>query len=601
MANFDLARIQQGGGSAVTPNKPVQDDSASAIINLASNAVEGLGNLFAAQNKATLQAAEDKVSSAFAQEQTNLAQAVESGAISSTEARTRMRKNYISYISNNPGMTDTITQLHKKVVDDSGLGKVIMEGTQQEQLQEDMFKKALNEGFGSATDSPTQQAEAIEAWTVWTQGKRSMEDTARIRSAEAQELEIKGKKLSIQGQQISNQNAYINLRENQMQLQAKTALGQMFYGDYTKYQTSVNGILQGIENGSIPRQEGIVRLQQLYSERDTTLRTVGAHAGSEFVNNLAKIYETSNQLALDRASGKIELDVYKNQTERNVLAQKALITGDDQVARLVATVDLFKVAELSQMPAILNTVKDVIANNSDPNVKVPVNTIDHANSKDYFGFLKSTAATAVAKPQLMTDKGRAELDLNINKTLQGLDVYQTFIDNPAEMQSTVDFLADPSVGKYMESMPGFNAEFANKAKQVVEFTYERQVMPAIEEALTKYGNTLEPVFDGAGVSFVPRKDVMEGLESQRKAAVVETQKAPNQIPLQEGQSIALAEMQKVRNQSKEANEKIAPILNKMVRMSAHLSRTRNYKQVYESLYAPRLFGEPVQTEPKTNE
>ena len=76
------------------------------------------------------------------------------------------------------------------------------------------------------------------------------------------------------------------------------------------------------------------------------------------------------------------------------------------------------------------------------------------------------------------------------------------------------------------------------------------------ETVTEATSVIKPTFTGAGVTFIA----------------------------QPGSSNA------IRIKAKDLNQKVAPVLNRLIRMSAHLAGGTNYKSVYDQNYSA-IFGE----------
>lgn len=592
MVDYTLARIEGGGSSAVSPQRPVVDESSIGLMDSLAGAIKGVGSLFQERNERTVEEATNRVAADFVQRQLALADAVETGGMKSSRARMEMRKNYTAFLAENPGMIDTLTSIHKKVIDESGLGKVIMEGSEQEQLEETAWKAALKDGFGTINDDEYTRLQTIEAHRQWVEGQRELRDLKAQQDADNAVLDRDIKKLTIAGKKITNQTAALNLQTKQQENKARQAITKMFDGDFARYQRTSDEVLQRVEQGELTPEQGVVEIRRLTQEREQILRSVGAFAGTDLINNFNSIYKRAEELALDRVSGKISVETYNNQIERNILTQKALITGDEDTARLVATSDLFKIADVQLYPAISSVIQDIMVQNSDPNVKAPYNLIDNPEKgRQYLGVLRDTVGKLNNNTEGVTPKAVEEFRTNLTKVLDGVNTYQHYVDNPKELKPIIEFLADPGIGKFFESQEGFDPRFAENAKQVFQVQYEQQVIPAIKEFLDRYSDQVQPVFEGAGISFQPRSDVMARLEADRQAGVRRAAEVGDRIPIgPSGQVEALRGMREARERAEEANRKIAPLLNEMVRVTAHLGHTRNYKGVYQSVYEPQLFG-----------
>jgi hypothetical protein len=82
-----------------------------------------------------------------------------------------------------------------------------------------------------------------------------------------------------------------------------------------------------------------------------------------------------------------------------------------------------------------------------------------------------------------------------------------------------------------------------------------------EERTSSVEERIKPVFTGSGITFMPR----DGSDAKTKM------------------------------KAQELNKKVAPVVNRFIRMGAHLQGNQNYKQVYESQYAA-IFGSELPKE-----
>src|SRR5690554_2285713 len=104
------------------------------------------------------------VTEMYSQEALRLADAVDTGQMSSNVARSCMRRLYSQYIADNPGLQKEIYDVHSNILSTSGLGQVIDEGTEQEQLEAAYRKKVADAGFITAGMHEEEHAAAVEQY-----------------------------------------------------------------------------------------------------------------------------------------------------------------------------------------------------------------------------------------------------------------------------------------------------------------------------------------------------------------------------------------------------------------------------------------------------
>lgn len=86
-----------------------------------------------------------------------------------------MRTNYSQAIANNPALADALQKTHENIITTAGLGKVVAEGTEQEQ----QLNKLIGEGMADGWITPSMSREEQEA-AVFARGqfKKAQEELA---------------------------------------------------------------------------------------------------------------------------------------------------------------------------------------------------------------------------------------------------------------------------------------------------------------------------------------------------------------------------------------------------------------------------------------
>src|SRR5690348_5243349 len=146
MADFNTS-VQPVEGSS-QPVAPVQGNTSVAqglqsFTGLAGGLAESLFGPRAQQMQAKIQKQNENTAVAsFYQQQLKVAQAVDQGAISSKEARMRMRANFYSAAANFQGDPQELATAQASIISNAGLGKVVDTGTEQEIAQREFIKKA---------------------------------------------------------------------------------------------------------------------------------------------------------------------------------------------------------------------------------------------------------------------------------------------------------------------------------------------------------------------------------------------------------------------------------------------------------------------------
>lgn len=575
MADFSTANAGGPMGSNVTPARPVTSDSAGTVLNaigsLARGAFDAFGDaqkLEAAKQEKSEELAGAKVLSAFRAEQLKYIDAYEQGAISQSEARTRMRAALNKYQSDNPLLGEDVLKTHSSIMATAGLGKVVDEGTEAAQERAKVRQAALDAGF-------LQDAEDEEAAVAdYLRFKRAGESLQRQQA----ELNYENSKLERTGKLTSNESASISLTEKKIQLDQQKTVAEMADAFATPLRDKTTAILTRFQNGEIDSKTALAEVNGLRQTINTTITGGGRKAGSEFLSTtVAPLIETLD-IAKEVISGNVEYTAATNQFNNNILRQKILMTNDPANAKVVAlsemlrNVDTLRAAEVDNaVTRMLGTMTDTNKDNFNPYTK------EVKEAKVALDVLKDNLkalATGKKNPKL-----EAEMDAAMADVLSGVSAYKAAATDTAQLKNVQDFLADPLVASYINTRGGVPKEVVTNAKEAVQELYEMRVLPAIETQL-KQSNVVSG-FKSTG------QGVLGGEVTTTPASNVVTMKfAGSDVYFEASDSTG-------RTKAKELNQKLAPVMNKAIKISAHLNGGTDYKGAYERLFADMVQGEAV--------
>lgn len=612
MADFNtpVSGPPQGG---ITPVAPVTDNSSligiSALANIGSKLLTAGATVIQNNQKVNQENNLNNVVTAFSQKQLKLADAVEQGAMSSQEARMRMRKNYTDEISNNPSLTKILAQTQGDIINTAGLGKVVAEGTEQEKINLAIQKEAAMAGWIKPTASYEEQQEGIAAYS---QFKRHEADV----NAQQNALQLQSAQVGLQRQKIglatdrvqqvtagyTQQSARINLIEAKQQQQSRQAVG----GLADSYNYKFNKDLQEIEGkkdrGEITPQEAIKLVDQQFATISQLVSSVGRDAGGDYVRNVTAPMQMRYENSLKFINGEIDKQVLGNQNERTIALQTQNLLGDPKVAQVVATSRLFGNANLALIPGVNQAVMGILDKNTNPATKpadvLPDTPDEKADVGNYLGLVKSSI-TGFNAGDYGIDKNKEatgeQLNANVSNILRGVDVHSVAVNNPAEYNQVVDFLASPEFGKFTSQGGGIYQDAAQSASTVLQTQYVDQLLPLLKK---EWETTYIPQRSSSTYAAAPAGST----GSAQPTSATSTSSVIK--PFFTGGGVVFraegpeANSTQTRNKVKDLNTKVGSVLNKLLRMDAHLSGNTDYKAAYEK-YAPSIFGEePV---PKADE
>lgn len=599
MADFSQSYVGGEQGSPVQPLPPVVDDKSLIGLNLLSGLSGGIERTIdkleirkEKERKELLQAQQDQSVSTFVRGQLSLADAVDTGGMSSLEARTRMRANLSRAIADNPGLAVDLGKAHTATIKSTGLGQAVYEGTESEKQQNTIETEAVEAGWVRPNQSPEDKEKAAYAYQDF---KRSME----LMGFEQKKLALESSKVGLQSAKvglvtsgIQQQSARLALAEKQNKLNAQSALGKASNAYIVKLQGDLENIRQAKEDGRMDATQAAMAVDQAFMVVDQVSRQVGAEAGTDYVNNITAPMKQMAENYKGYMTGEIQLNDLKTRTETNVAQQTLNLVNNPQSAKLVATSKLFPNSDVITLTQTNDLVMNFVSGGQDINTKPADVLPDYQEGKEslntYLKMMQQTMGKVNSGTAVDTEGTKEDVNNNLTNILRSIDVYGASTSNASDYNGVMDFLSKTEVGRYITTQGGLpDTVAANKAAQAIEYQYANVVLPLIkqeydksktggEAQITYYGRTEVPGVKGQQ----PTKDL---ITPQFIGSGVVFNVAP-------GDANSFS-----RAKAKELNDKVAPVLNRLIRVSAHLSGTTDYKSVYEQNYS-QLFEPEVKTD-----
>lgn len=588
MADFSLAQIGGPSGSSVQPKQGVQEPSAvEAASSLFSGIVQSFANSQPSLSERRYEAEAERqqklsvAGSRFATQQLQIADAVDQGGLSSQEARMRMRANYASAISNNPELTDEITKIHKDLIGTKGLGAVAAEGTQKEQAFNAAMTQATKDGWVTSDMSQEQAAEATANWQSFNLAQQQIDAAQNEIALQRANIGLRTDRIGESTAQISNQKARLELQQKKLEVKSRQALGSMGDAFLPKFRNDAQAVLSQVERGEIDQKEAIDRLDGQWSTVQSLVYSVGSEAGQSHISNLTTPMRTVYENTRKRILGEIDTEVYDAQVENATAQQAAMLSGDPKIVQAVAVSKLLPNAPSIQNLAIDSVVANMLEKNSreegsSANLTDPE---DDAQVTDYLNLVKSNLRGVNSGGELIGGKeAEKEVQTNLNQILKGVSAYSAAVDSPEQFNKLVDFFASSDFGDYAAGGGGkINSQYASNAKEVLQQQYEQAVLPLIEQEWSNASVT---------TSTLPTSPTLGTTATEEEATSVIQ-------PSWSGTGVSFVSQDRsntrVNAKVRDLNKRVAPVLNRLIRMGAHLQGTKNYKQVYEANYAG-LFG-----------
>lgn len=590
MANFNT--VDQGAplGSSVTPRNPVVDQSMASVLGVAGTLAQGAATAYQegvvrsermAIREAELQA---KVNTGTAVSRltgqlSTIANAVEAGEMKPSEAGVRKRAILSSMQAENPIDAENLMQAFNAFGQDAGA--ISKTGTEDFQIQKDRYKEATMAGYVKPWMSSDQKTEATENYF----NKKLLTEQLQ---EQQKRLALLNEQASLQGKGLSNAKSQIELDQARLQLQQRSTIKQVADASMPEFR---NNMRSYIEQAKQPGADKTAIQQAMAAEFQTlqaAVSSLGADAGGEYASNLFAPFKAIYDSSVAFASGKITEQAYQTEVDTRIGLQSLNLTGDPADARTLAILKMVPGASTNLSISIdqLAKGKSTLAKNSegqDGSRVLPANPYDTAEADSYSNYLKyigDRAKESVSGTMVGGEDAQKDLDHHMSMVIKGGATYANTVENPQDMKLLADFVASDSFGAYVAKKGGVPGDA--KTKEAVTYLFQQEYIGQAEKAIKNE-------FTRATVSRVG-----EGKGARGGA----TAPAPEKIELVYSGGTAMFKAKAgsekdvmVQTVTKDLNKNVAPLVNRLTRISAHLQGDRNYKAAFDTIYNNMLESE----------
>lgn len=558
----DLRGQTLGGpeASPVTVQQPVQDRSEVDITKTAAKLVDLGSTIFSAKKKGEATAAANLNLSSFAAKQLEIADAVQRGDLDSATGRAHMRSNFSATLAEGAIPYKDLSLTQTQIMSTAGLGKVVATGTEEEQQKIELDKSARASGW------------------------ENTDDFLQFTKAQSE--------LKAQQAKVSYNTSKIGLENKKTTREQRTALGKMNDAYTRKFRTDIDKIVNDVDLGNMSAEDATFLLDQQWNTIQSLINNQGSEAGTEFISSITAPMRSIYDLSRKRVTGEISAAVFQNANNINVAKAKLTITNNPKHAQTIALSSMLPNADLLLSKEIGDIVLDQLAKNTDPTSGKVADTTDPESSEetnDYFKIIKQNVKKLNDGSALDPEATETDVMNNLSSVIRGISDYAGSVEKPEDYNNVVAFLASPEVGKLIKKQGGIQADMLEDAKAIFQSEYKDEVVqtlmrefesgsisgPSFQalgggagEEVSFSANVL-PVFSGAGVTFVSK--VPTGKQAGTGNAV--------------------------RARVKSLNKIVAPVLNRLIRLDAHLNGGTDYAKVYRDNYellftAPEPEAEP---------
>jgi uncharacterized protein (TIGR02594 family) len=561
---------------------PVENRSGETFASALASGVGGFSNFLVAGKEARVKAeAELSKGSVFVQLDdliTRYADARDQG-VGTDEIMRRLRVDVNGLVANNPTMADDIHTYANRMMGDNGLASNITKETPGEVAARKEAEEAASL-YMTVSEYRTYKQTATENLVLGEKIK------ALDLQGQAASAPLKAEATVALNKLIANGTPYVTGRINKAygELQnvtdpaARASIIEQVKTDITLNVTSQLGALKGLAGSTV----------------DLGYLTAG-------VDTLMTQFEKV-------ADGTITKEAYDKQVANIQARNQAIIYSDPTMAAVIQLNKEFNFAN----PALMNMADsksiDILAQmgakfevdtqGNPTGAKVPdivenketVSTVFQI-SKDMMSNIMNDAS---APPEAIT-----ETNTRVANTLRSIATYGATETDPRNLVSVANYLADPVFGQYIKAHPeAINSSTASNAKDIIDRQYGDVILKLVAErwaSATTDAASAAPSLTSAELGFAGiGGSVLGGTTASPERVDISMAVQP----VWNGAGIEFkvgdqwknnAELQRIARDLNVGQDAIAPAINGLVRLSAHMTGSTDYKKVYEDKYAPRLW------------
>lgn len=580
MANFTVGDI----GQVQNPHQatqPVTDKSPLvALSGVQDLLTTGLG-IHQANQEREAETQEANSLQSFRSRSLDIADAVDQGSISSQMARREMRALHREFSSHNPLMAPQLREVHNEITSTHGMGKVIADGTEQEQAYLALEATAIQAGYVQYDASSEMRAMQLQNYVNNEHYK--------------QQIAMASSELALESQEVSLSTARDSLRATQAKRQQQEAAAGLNMTQTSNFRMQTSELMNLVSEGEISREDALLQLSDLHAFARENITAIAPDLGGAAIDNMMRSFEMVHDNVERVLSEELSQELGNRQLDMLEQSIALDFMRDPELARVVTISNLFPNSMAVQTWLETSTaVSQLLRQNGMTEGRAANPTGDAEEREVWQGYVDTfiTPNLDLFLRDQLDGEASEELHTHMESIIRSIPQYGDSTQDITEFSEIVDFMTSNRFGAYVEKQGGVPVGASDQAMRVMEYNYERTVKNLLQQAYVDrtinvlrdsdssmrvtreealVSDVIRPRFVGGGVVFELNEEVL-------------------------GESPGGAARRVVR----QLNEEASPQLNKLIRMSAHFNGTRNYGQIYEKHYRD-LFSMPQTEEPEQNE
>lgn len=589
MADFTIGQVDSVAPSGPRPQAPVAKPSpVQAGAEFLSGITGSLFNSIQEGEKAQAEASKNQSLSRFSRQQAQIANAVDTGDLTSQEARMRMRANWSAAIADNPALTSEITKAHSDIIKTAGLGQVAAEGTKQEQQFFTIQQEAMKVGMVLPGMSQDEAFRGTMDFVSLTQARLENELAREELALSKAQADEKKAWVTLGTSQINREKASLELDSARAEQRQRRSLETQVSVLLPSFSRNMQRLVEQVESGEIQPYAAELEMRTLLDTVKGEVDTQGLGMSDTFLSTAKAPFQRLFDTTRGVISGEFSTEMLQDLTN-NIKAQDVLTFMSNPSARATAAVsEVYGPAASTVIQLHGRTAAGEAMNNFVESTK------EGGRPRDIFsGTSEGRLAYATAIRNAVGNVARGSATVNpgqrenetlnlVNNTLRSLGRFGGDLEFE-EYKPLVDAFAGDEYAQYVSDTgrSGIEAQHEGRAQEVMEVFFNDEVLPLIEEKwreatvsfpgvrpgpsdARKAVEVIRPVFAGDTVTFVKTEDAPDTPAMDRAI--------------------------------RELNNKVSPTLRTFIRFGAHMSRHTDYQREFNDKYAGIFEGERLDTE-----
>lgn len=539
---------------SIEPNvrvqQPVQDNSGAVLAQALAPAARAVGAIAGSIFQQGQQDANAKILTQYENDLLNIADAVDQNAMSRNEAMIKARNLRRQYLANAPALQDDFDTVWSDFAGANGLGHVVISGTREQQVQEEMQNAAAKLGY-------------------------TTDEFALFQSRTRQATE-----LSYQLTQAQNSGQLITETQKLQGLQAVVGVAQ---SAYPSAQRQINEAMAAIQANPNNKQEIAAQLNNVMGNSIAQLKFVGGSADTGYITApIEQAMTTFNQWV----NGEVSNSVMEGELKTTQLKYDLMYATDPTLGPVIAASKVIGEVGMqnSQLFGQLFTPEVIQKFGQMANPSITVNLTDNSDA---------SARTSEAIRQsagMVNNESDPELIQEINNAIsQAVDsayVHERSADGAMGFKDIVELLGSSEVGAFLSTHGSIDSKYANQFVGVLKQNYEQELLPVINRAWTEPVPLVTPGNMGTGnpnqvvggMENIPMNQLLEPRWNGNAVEFVPTEAyASNPRVIQLAQDVT------------SGDNSIGIPLNNLINAYSNVTGVDG-KTIYEQDFAGRLFG-----------